>query len=52
MKLYESKEWLRDRYVVKRMDLEDIGKEAGCSGQTIYNWLKKYDLIRNARSWK
>lgn len=52
VKLYKSKTWLYDRYVVKKMNIRDIAKEAGASVQTIQNYLEKFGLIRNGRSWK
>lgn len=51
MKIYQSKAWLRDKYVLKKMDIRDIAKLANCSHQTIQNYLQKFGLIRNGRSW-
>ena len=46
VKLYASKAWLHRRYVVERKDIVTIAKEAGCSHQTIQNYLEKFGLIR------
>lgn len=50
MKLYSSKAYLYDRYVIKKWSLEDIAKECDCSLNTIQNYLVKFDLIRNSRA--
>ena len=52
MKLYTNKAWLFKRYVVENKGLGEMAKEAGCSHQTIYNYLVKFDLILNHRSLK
>jgi len=49
---YKSEIWLRKRYVVDKKSLEQIAKECGVSHMTIFNWLKKFNLIRDSRSWK
>ena len=41
MKLWESKTWLHDRYVVKKLGIIDMAKEAGCSHMTIQRALVK-----------
>jgi hypothetical protein len=46
MKVYESKTWLYDRYVVRKMNIVEIAKEAGCSHMTIQRYLEKFGLIR------
>jgi hypothetical protein len=51
MKLYESKDWLFSRYTVKKMTIQEIAKEAGCSHMTIQRALEKYGLIKNQRKW-
>lgn len=48
---YKSPEWLRKRYVVDKKNIKEIAKECGVSHMTIYNWLVKFGLIRNGRSW-
>jgi predicted DNA-binding protein YlxM (UPF0122 family) len=52
MKLYKSRDWLYLRYTVQRKSLDEMAKEAGCSGQTIYNHLVKFGLILNPRKLK
>lgn len=49
---YKDKSFLYQHYVSKRMNLTDIvkliEKDYGIqvSAQTIYNWVKKYDLLK------
>lgn len=49
---YKDKSFLYQHYVSKRMNLTDIvkliQKDYGIevSAQTIYNWVKKYDLLK------
>lgn len=49
---YKDKSFLYEHYVTKRMNLTDIvkliNKDYGIevSAQTIYNWVKKYDLLK------
>lgn len=49
---YKQKEWLYEHYVKKRMNLTDICKVLKQSygievtPQAIYNWCKKYDLLK------
>ena len=45
-KLYESRDWLYNRYVIKKMSIVEIAKEAGCSHMTIQRALEKFGLIR------
>jgi AcrR family transcriptional regulator len=45
MKLYKNRAWLFDRYHVKKLDVGDIAKEAGCTIQTVYVYLRKFDII-------
>ena len=51
-KNYKSEVWLRQRYVVQRKNIKEIAAECGCSTSTIQNYLIKFNLIRNTRSWK
>lgn len=51
MKLYTSKQWLWARYVRDGLTVSEIAKQCGVSYQTIQNYLEKFDLIRNQRSW-
>ena len=48
---YKNEVWLRKRYVVDKRSLQEIADECGVTGMTIFNWLKKFNLIRNSRSW-
>lgn len=49
---YKDKTWLYEHYVKKRMNLTDICKVLQqsygitVSPQAIYNWVKKYDLLK------
>lgn len=54
MKPYQNKEWLYDRYVVRKQTIDQISEELKelqipTTPMTIYNWLKKFDLIKNSR---
>ncbi len=49
---YKSSQWLRKRYVLDKKSLKEIADECGVTEMTVYNWLKKFDLIRDSRSWK
>lgn len=54
-KPYAEKSYLYDRYVKKKMTIEEIADEMTRSGvsvtsMTIYNHLKKHNLIRNSRN--
>ena len=46
MKVYESKNWLYERYIVQRKNIIEIAKEAGCSHMTIQRYLEKFGLIK------
>jgi hypothetical protein len=46
MKLYESRNWLVDRYHKKRRTPQEIAEEAGCSVATIYSYLRKFGLAK------
>lgn len=46
MKLWESKTWLHDRYVVKKLGIIDMAREAGCSHMTIQRALVKYGILK------
>lgn len=45
-KLYEDPDYLYDEYVKKRKTAAQIGKENDCTEMTIYNHLKKNDLLK------
>jgi hypothetical protein len=50
--LYKQREWMHYQYVQKRRNLTDIAKilhnqyGVKVSSQTIYNWAKKFDLLK------
>jgi len=46
MKLYESKDWLYNRYVIQRKTIFEIAEEAKCSHMTIQRALEKHGLIK------
>jgi len=52
MEPYKDKAWLYEHYVKKRMKLTDICKllkqshNIEVTPQALYNWAKKYDLLR------
>lgn len=45
-KLYDSREWLYQRYVMQRKNIVEMAKEAGCSHMTIQRALEKYGIIK------
>lgn len=45
-KVYTSKIYLENEYKKKRRTPEDIAKQHGVTVQTIYNYLRKYNLLR------
>lgn len=46
MKLWESKTWLWDRYMVKKIGIVNMAKEAGCSHMTIQRALVKQGILK------
>jgi IS30 family transposase len=52
MEPYKDKDWLYKHYVQRRMDSKDICElllekyNVKISPQGLYNWLKKYDLLK------
>jgi len=50
--VYKDKSWLYEHYVQKRMNLTDICKllkqtyNIEVTPQAVYNWCKKYDLLK------
>lgn len=50
--IYKDKAWLYEHYVQKRMNLTDICKllkqtyNTEVTPQAVYNWCKKYDLLK------
>jgi hypothetical protein len=51
MKLYDSEEWLRKRYVTEKKKIVDMAMEARCSHMTIQRQLERYGLIKKPRKW-
>jgi len=49
---YKSKAWLHKRYVIDGKTAQAIANECGVSYKTIYDWLVRFELIKNGRSWK
>jgi transposase-like protein len=49
---YKSKPWLAKRYLTDKKTVEEIAKECNVTAMTVFNWLKKFDLIRESRTWK
>ena len=49
---YKDKGWMYEHYVKKRMNLSDIAKRLDqshsitISPQALYNWAKKFDLLK------
>lgn len=52
MKPYQDKSLLYQLYVVKRMNIKDIAElfktnyNCKTTPQTVYNWIKNYDLLK------
>lgn len=46
IKLYESYEWMRKKYVVEKLDEFEIARLANSSQPTINRWLRKHGLKR------
>ena len=52
MKPYQDKALMYQLYVVKRMNIKDMAElfkanyNCVCTPQTIYNWLKEFDLLK------
>jgi response regulator of citrate/malate metabolism len=51
MKLYESYDWLKKRYVIEKKTIKEMALEANCSHMTIQRYLEKYSMIKNQRKW-
>jgi transposase len=46
LKIYEDRDWLFEQYVKQGRTAKDIADDVGVTEMTIYNWLKKFDLLR------
>lgn len=49
---YKSEAWLRKRYVMDKKTVDEIAKECNVTSMTIFNWLKKFGLVRESRQWR
>jgi len=48
-KFYQSKNWLHKRYVQDKKTPEQIAEECGVTLQTIYLYLKKFNLQKGRK---
>ena len=46
-----TREYLLEEYVNNRRNVKDIAKEAGCTSQTIYSKLRKFNIKLCKRNW-
>jgi len=46
IKLYESKAWLKRKYLIEKKSPVEIAEICGASRRTIYSKLKEYDLLK------
>lgn len=49
MKMYTNQRWLTSQYQTQGKTAAQIAREQGVQETTIYNWLKKFELIKNSR---
>ena len=49
MKLYQDKNWLKNKYVDEELSPTKIAKFCNCSDETIRRWLKRYELYMKLR---
>lgn len=42
--IYRNKDWLENEYLDQKLSTLHIGRKCGVSGQTIYGWLKKFNI--------
>ena len=47
---FKNKDFLVEKYVLKRMSLPEIAKEMNCSDDCVSNWLKKHNIKRRTIS--
>jgi predicted transcriptional regulator len=45
-KLYQSQRWLTRQYVALKKKPEEIADEQGVTKMTIYNYLRKFGLLK------
>lgn len=43
-KLFRNKSWLIEQYIIKKRYVKDIANECNCSQNTIFTWLKKFNI--------
>ena len=48
-KLYKSEVYMRKRYVLDKKTPEEIAKECGCTVETVYVYLAKFNLRKSKR---
>lgn len=47
-KLYQDRDWLREKYITERVPSTRISKLAGCDASTVLAWLRKFNIkVRN-----
>jgi predicted transcriptional regulator len=46
VELYQSKAWLHRRFLKQKKSIDEIAVECGTTTRTIYNWLKKFGMIK------
>lgn len=46
IRLYESKRWLYERYVIQKKGIVEMAKEAACSHMTIQRALVKNGILK------
>lgn len=51
MKLYQSEQWLRRKYVTEKKTAAEIAKICDVTEMTIFRYLDKFKLLRNSRTW-
>lgn len=44
MKLYQDRDWLFQKYWIKKLSIPQIAKLYGCNCKTISIWMKKFDI--------
>jgi len=49
-KIWQDEDWLRQKYLVEKMSIAQIGCLVGEYGASIHYWMKKYDIPRRALS--
>jgi len=50
IKLYQSREWLYQKYIIERLSIYLIAKLCNCSSTNIWYWLKKYNIPIRSKS--